>query len=84
MKNAIRMIMTTKNKEELDNKAFELGMLKSVLIKRKLHEWYLKNKDTINESDDSNILNYSFEIEDEETARLYKLFISNKMNELLK
>ena len=84
MKSTIRLIMTSKNKEEIDNKAIESGIYKSALIKNKLHEWYLKNKDKIDESDDSNILNYSFDIDDEETARIYKLFMSNTIKNLIK
>lgn len=81
MKRIMKFIMTSKNKEELNNKAIESRILESSLIKNKLNEWYLRNKDRV-EKDNSDILNVSFNM-DEETERIYKLFISDSMNNLI-
>lgn len=84
MANKMNFVMISRNREEIQNKSSELQILQSTFIKNKLNDWYLKNKDRLDELEESNssILNCSYPM-DEETEKIYKIFIHDTIKKLI-
>ena len=82
-KKIAHLIMTDEQVKYIRNKANESATPMSIEIRNMLHEWYLKNENRLDETDIDNIMNLNITLDDE-TERIYKLFIANMINNLLK
>ncbi|HBJ1651347.1 hypothetical protein HYH38_16155 [Clostridium botulinum] len=82
-KKRAHLIMTDKQVDYIRSKASESNISMNMQIRNMLHEWYLKNKNRLDETDIDNIMNLNIELDDE-TERIYKLFIANMINNLIK
>jgi len=82
-KNEIKLIMTDEQEKYIRNKANESAIPMGVQVSSMLNEWYLKNKDKLDETDINNLMNLTIRLDDK-TEKIYKLFIANMISNLIR
>lgn len=82
-KNIGNFKMTEEQLKYIRNKANEKDTPISFQVRGMLNEWYLKNKDRLDENDTNNLVNLNITL-DEETEKIYNLFIVDMMNNLIR
>lgn len=81
-KKIMSVIMTNKNKDQIVKQSSDRDALQTAVMEDALKDWYLNNKEKIGELEEESIVHCDYKV-DEETEKIYKLFIRESMKNLL-